>query len=169
MKIITVLGSPNLDGNTAAVLGWVEDEINAFGHEFERINLYEKEIFGYLGENSPECKDAHEIMQKIIAADAVIISSPLYCFDVSYKVKALYEQFALFSDMKKFKGKKAALLVTAAGSFENNADKVGPIFSKVINCLYFEEAGQLILTKISRDSLDDEVRKDARDFVVNII
>ena len=39
MRITTLLGSPRKNGNTATILGWVEDELAALGHEVNRIAL----------------------------------------------------------------------------------------------------------------------------------
>ena len=35
MQIMTVLGSPRRQGNTAKVLGWIEEHFQADGHEVE--------------------------------------------------------------------------------------------------------------------------------------
>jgi NAD(P)H-dependent FMN reductase len=33
MRIMTILGSPRRQGNTAKVLGWIEEQFRADGHE----------------------------------------------------------------------------------------------------------------------------------------
>ena len=49
MKALTLLGSAKKKGNTATVLGWVEEELQSQGHAVERIYLNNKTIGGCLG------------------------------------------------------------------------------------------------------------------------
>ena len=35
MRIMTILGSPRRQGNTAKVLGWIEEQFRADGHELD--------------------------------------------------------------------------------------------------------------------------------------
>ena len=44
MRITTLLGSAKKKGNTATVLGWVEEELKSLGHDVERIYLNNKSI-----------------------------------------------------------------------------------------------------------------------------
>ena len=39
MNIISIFGGPRKKGNTATILGWVEEELKTLGHQIERINL----------------------------------------------------------------------------------------------------------------------------------
>ena len=40
MQITTLLGSAKKKGNTATVLGWVEEELKSLEHDVERIYLH---------------------------------------------------------------------------------------------------------------------------------
>jgi multimeric flavodoxin WrbA len=87
MQITTILGSAKKKGNTATVLGWVEEELQSLGHEVERIYLNNKTIGGCLG--CAKCRekpdelacvttdDAADIMQKMIVSEAVLFASPI--------------------------------------------------------------------------------------------
>lgn len=55
MKVTTLLGSAKKKGNTATVLGWVEEELKASGHDVERIYLHNKAIKGCIG--CAKCRD----------------------------------------------------------------------------------------------------------------
>ena len=46
MKVVTVLGSPRPEGNTATVLSWVEDALRQMGHEVERIDVNKFTVTG---------------------------------------------------------------------------------------------------------------------------
>jgi len=39
MNVLSIFGGPRKKGNTATILGWVEDELKDIGHQVERINL----------------------------------------------------------------------------------------------------------------------------------
>ena len=49
MKVMTILGSPKKKGNTAKVLGWLEEELEAQGNQVSRINITDREVRGCLG------------------------------------------------------------------------------------------------------------------------
>jgi multimeric flavodoxin WrbA len=49
MQVTTILGSARKKGNTATVLGWVEEEVKSMGHDVDRIYLNNKTIMGCLG------------------------------------------------------------------------------------------------------------------------
>ena len=46
MQITSLLGSPKKKGNTATVLGWVEEELKSLGHDVERIYLNNQGLSG---------------------------------------------------------------------------------------------------------------------------
>lgn len=78
MKVVTILGSPRRKGNTATVLGWVEDELKRHGHDVERIDISRHDVKGCLGcykcqkklkePGCPQKDDALGIFDKMIAA-----------------------------------------------------------------------------------------------------
>ena len=46
MRVMTILGSPRRNGNTAMVLGWVEDHFRAAGHQIDSANMLDYEVGG---------------------------------------------------------------------------------------------------------------------------
>ena len=164
MKILTLHGSARPRGNTATILGWIEDELTAQGHEVERINLTQKDIKPCLG--CAKCKesetdinciqhdDAEEILQKMIAADVHIFSSPVYFWGFTAPVKALMDRsLSLVTNYKKpehaslIEGKKQALLLTGGGEFANNAEGLSFAFNKLQAFYKTENAGELFIGK----------------------
>ena len=99
MQITTLLGSARKKGNTATVLGWVEEELKSLGHEVERIYLNNKSIGGCLGcdkcgENPAEIAcvqkdDAIDIMEQMISSEAVLFASPIYFWAFQPKSRRL--------------------------------------------------------------------------------
>ena len=100
MKVIGINGSARKDGNTALILRLVFAELEAAGIETELIQLADLEIapcrgcFGCRGKancvfrNDGFCS----VMEKMTAADGILLGSPVYSADVSAKMKALLER-----------------------------------------------------------------------------
>jgi len=93
MKITSVLGSLRLkNGNTAKVLGWVEEELRAKGNYVDRINITDEKMNGckecYTGQGIPDepgCPqegDAKGIFERLMASDVMILASPLFWYIV---------------------------------------------------------------------------------------
>ena len=81
MQIMTVLGSPRRRGNTAKVLGWIEEQFQADGHQVDRANILDYRVQG-CGEcmackkgTSELCSigdDANGLYRRMVAADLVL-------------------------------------------------------------------------------------------------
>ncbi len=139
MSIVTIYGGPRRDGNTATVLGWVEDALREGDHSIRRFNTNDLDIRGCqaclaCGElmDEPGCvvqDDAQQIFAAMVGADAVVYASPLYMWGVSGQLKPFLDRtHCLVKDFmgpnyKSFVGgAKATLLVTCMGPLEQNAE-----------------------------------------------
>jgi multimeric flavodoxin WrbA len=139
MKIVSLCGSPRKNGNTAMVLGWVEDELRENGHEVARIDVVDCDVKGCLEcyqcqknlkePGCPQKDDALSIFGRMMEADAVIYASPLFCWSWSAQIKPLVDRhFCLVKEAGTRKwssllqDKPTALVMTSAGPMEGNAD-----------------------------------------------
>lgn len=154
MKITTILGSPRKKGNTATILTEFEKTANERGYDIDRINIARYEVKGCLDCNGcqsildqPGCvqKDAMlAIFARMMEADIIIYSSPLYAWSFSSQIKPLIDrQYCLVKNYGTanyysfLKDKPVALLVTCGEEIENNADLIPIIFqreSDYLNC-----------------------------------
>ena len=173
MKIITILGSPRIKGNTSKVLSMFEDNVGK-KHEIERINITRYTVGGCLGcytckekKDEPGCvqkDDALIIFEKMIQADAIVYASPLYCWSFTSQMKPLIDRhFCLVSDdgtpgqNSLIGGKPAALLVTCAGPIEENCDAIKFIFAGFSEYLRLTAKGNFILPFCTTpDAIGDE-------------
>jgi multimeric flavodoxin WrbA len=147
MKVMTILGSPKRNGNTAKVLGMFESMISN-GHEVERIDIADSNVKGCIGcyacqqkTDEPGCvqkDDAVSIFERMMSSDAVVYASPLYCWSFSSQMKAFLDRHLCLvtgygtPDYKSLcEGKRIALLVTCAGPVEGNADLIQTIFERI--------------------------------------
>lgn len=107
MKVVAFNGSPRPNGNTARGLRMVLDEIEREGIETELIQLGGRKIFGCLGcgmcyrNRDGKCvrkdDDMNSLLEKLFAAEGVLIGSPTYYGNVSAEVKALIDRAGFVS------------------------------------------------------------------------
>ena len=160
MQITTLLGSAKKKGNTATVLGWVEEELKSKGHSIERIYLNNKSIKGCLG--CAKCRekpdeiacvqkdDAIEILEKMISSGAVLFASPIYFWGFSAQIKALIDRnYSFVTNYHKpghtslMKGKRIGLLVTGADAYEDNAEGIFTAFDRIVDFMLARKCGEL--------------------------
>ena len=179
MQITTLLGSARKKGNTATVLGWVEEALETLGHDVERIYLNSKTIRGCLGcgkckENPADIAcvqkdDAIGIMEKMIASDAVLFSSPVYFWGFTAQIKRLIDRgYALVTNYHQpdhtslMQGKRIGLLVTGADAYEQNAEGLFDAFDRIAGFLLAKKKGELYVGECSSPSeLPETVREKA--------
>lgn len=168
MKIITILGSPRKRGNTATVLSEFEKLI-ATKHQVERINITDYAVRGCLGckacykrPDEPGCvqkDDAVSIIEKIMASDVVVYSTPLYMWSFSAQMKALMDRHYCMVKWKSgavvnalLDGKRAALLVTCEDGIEDNAELIQVTFDREMDYLRCSVIGKYIVPNCTTPS-----------------
>ncbi len=102
MKVIAFNGSARKDGNTAILIHHVMAELEKEGIETELVQLAGKKIngctacFKCLEKLDRQCwgrKDfINECIEKMLAADGIILGSPTYFANVSSEMKALIDR-----------------------------------------------------------------------------
>ncbi len=162
MKIVTVLGSPRPKGNTAKVLGWLEEELVSQGHHVDRVNMFDVTVQGCVecyacraAQDEPGCPlddDFLQIYERMASAEGLVYASPLFCWELSSQIKPLIDRhFCLVKNygsaehMSLLQGKKAALLITCGGPIEGNADLVLKVFQRMTNYAKLEPAGAEVI------------------------
>ena len=189
MKVLCILGSARKRGNTAAVLGWVEGELRANGHEVERVDVASKDVRGCIGcmrcKQDPDelfcpiADDAQDIFRRMIESDAVIYATPLYCWGFSAQLKLLIDRHIClvtgYEDPATAKslvaGKRMALLVTCEESAgEGNTDTLSTIFGRLMEYLQAGSVAELIIPDCTEpDALGDEQEQQARALAAQVV
>ena len=187
MRITTLLGSAKKKGNTATVLGWVEEELKSLGHDAERVYLNSKSIRGCLGcakcrENPDEIAcvqkdDAIDIMEQMISSEVVLFASPIYFWGFSAQIKALIDRgYSLVTNYHKpghtslMEGKRIGLLVTGADPYEDNAEGMFTTFDRIVDFLLARKSGELYVGECSVPSeLSEEVKDKALELARSLV
>ena len=101
MKVIAVNGSPKADGNTYNSLQLVGDELQKEGIEFEIIHIGNKVIRGCiacgscaktLDERCIFTDEVNDALQKLKAADGILLGSPVHYAGVAGTMKSFLDR-----------------------------------------------------------------------------
>jgi multimeric flavodoxin WrbA len=126
IKVLAFAGSPRRHGNSETLLDWV------LGVVIEKVALTDANINPCKGCNACEklnkCvqRDGMDIYHdKIVAADVILLSSPIYCMGIASQPKALIDRAQVFRSRKyvlklpvvpvERKGKRLGVFLASAG------------------------------------------------------
>jgi multimeric flavodoxin WrbA len=133
IKILAFAGSPRRHGNSETLLDWVLESMIADPEVVvEKVPLDEANINPCKGCNA--CEKLNKCVQrdgldiyhdKIIAADIILLSSPIYCMGIASQAKALIDRAQVFRSRKyvlklpivppERKGKRLGVFLSTAG------------------------------------------------------
>jgi len=109
MRVVAFSGSARKDGNTARMVREVFTELDKAGIETELVQLAGKPIQGcqacYLCKKNKDQQCSvtddivNECIEKMLAADVILLASPTYFADVSTEIKALIDRAGMVSRM----------------------------------------------------------------------
>lgn len=107
MKVVAFNGSARKGGNTSILLGYVLSELEKEGIETELIELAGAKIHGCLAcrkcstRQDRHCSQTDDMgnvfIDKMAAADGILLGSPTYVADISPEIKALIDRACLVS------------------------------------------------------------------------
>ncbi|MDR1966598.1 MAG: flavodoxin family protein [Synergistaceae bacterium] len=132
MKVVAINGSPHADGNTAAALGIMAEELAAEGIETEILQVGGQMIRGCVDcghcssseANACVFKDdvVNEFTAKMRSADGIILGAPTYFAGIPGETKAFLDR-AFYSSRRseRFKHKVGTALTVARRAGGNDA------------------------------------------------
>jgi multimeric flavodoxin WrbA len=150
MKVLGILGSPRVGGNSDILLEEALKGARDAGAEVEKIILSQQKISGCF--DCGKCNEAGvcaikddmpEIHRKILEADTIIHSVPVYFWSMTAQMKAYLDRWCAFFDAEwnwhkayhpKMKGKKIGL-ITVCG--DPNVSIAEPIIYSFKNTCKF--------------------------------
>lgn len=140
MKVLGIMGSPRIGGNSDILLDQALLGAEAAGAEVEKILLVKKKISGCY-----DCKkcnetgicavkdDMLEIHEKILDTDVIIHSVPVYFWAMTSQMKAYLDRWCAFFDgdwrwhkayYPKMKGKRLGLITVCGDVNVHTADPI---------------------------------------------
>lgn len=133
MKVIAIMGSPRGRGAGYQVVRQIEGRMKSTGDvDFEYLFLKDanlqlcKGCFNCVTKGEDKCplKDDRAIIeQKLLNADGIILSSPVYVMNVSALMKNFMDRFAYTNHRLRFFKQKGMMVVNSGGSGLNEAIK----------------------------------------------
>jgi multimeric flavodoxin WrbA len=157
MRIMTILGSPRRQGNTAKVLGWIEEQFRADGYEVDRADILDYRVQGC--RECMACKrgtidlcsiddDANGLYRRMVAADLVLIAAPVFCWGFPAQIKGLLDRMFCLMDMAGEqpatpwrRDKSMGLLLTGGGEEADNGELVIRGFEQLVRWIKGRMAG----------------------------
>ena len=99
MKILGIMGSPRIKGNTDVLLDQALEGAKSQGAEVEKIIVDKlkiapcREYYGCARDGNCVIRDdMDEVYPKLLSADGIIIASPMFFYGLSAQVKALIDR-----------------------------------------------------------------------------
>lgn len=132
MKILGLVGSPNTNGNTARLVNAVLDGAAENGADKVIYNLASINIKGCDAccrcQESGHCAiddDMQELYEEIIKADAVVLGSPIYLWQMTGQTKVFIDRLTAFlkPDFSSRIDNKKLVLIFSQGSMDLDAFK----------------------------------------------
>ena len=141
-KIVILQGSPRKNGNTDLLCDEFIRGARENGHEVEKIYLKDKNIHpcvacDYCRSHEGNCvfkekDDFEEMIQKVIAADVLVISSPVYFYSLTAQMKTAIDRF--YAREQEVKNKAAYFITASAAPTEEYIQTAIAGFRGFISC-----------------------------------
>lgn len=140
-KILILSGSPRKGGNSDMLCDEFMRGAKENGNDVEKIFIRDKKIgfcnaCYYCTKNDGKCAvkdDMAEVLDKMLAADVLVMASPVYFYSVDAQMKALIDRTV--AKWLQFKGKEFYYIMTAAEDTDTVMDCTLECFRGLAACL----------------------------------
>jgi multimeric flavodoxin WrbA len=179
MKVLGIMGSPRVGGNSDILLDEALASAKAAGAKVEKIILDKKKISG-----CKDCKkcnetaicvikdDMLEIHKKILDADAIIHSVPVYFWSMTSQMKAYLDRWCAFFDAQwrwqknyypRMKGKRIGLITVCGDPDVHTADPIVHSFKSTAEMTKLNWLGAVMTSAADKGDIlkNEKARKQA--------
>lgn len=140
-KVLILSGSPRKGGNSDILCDEFMKGAKEAGNAAEKIRVSEKKIAPCLGcyycsSHGGECvrkDDMAEVLQKMIDADVLVLSSPVYFYSIDAQLKAVIDRTV--ARWLEVKNKEFYYIVTMADADNSSADTTLACFRGYADCV----------------------------------
>jgi multimeric flavodoxin WrbA len=123
IKVVAINGSPRKKGNTQLMLDSAAKMITSAGIDVEHVSLAELDIGPCTGcercnkkpWDCPIKDDAAKVLKVMVAADGILMGSPVYCGGVTAQMKALLDRSVIVYAAMELKDKVGGALSCGGG------------------------------------------------------
>jgi multimeric flavodoxin WrbA len=143
MKILALIGSPRIGGNTDILVDRLLQGTKSCGHATEKIYLYDCQILPCI--DCRRCKKddftchlsdgMSEIYPRLEEADLIVFGTPVYWYGPTGKMKLFIDRLRPFIASEKLKGKRGVVVTPS----EEGESCSGPLMEML--CMSFKYLG----------------------------
>jgi len=139
-KVLIIASSPRKGGNSDILAGKFSEGAREVGHDVEEIFIRDKQINYCTGCEScfdekpcPQDDDMPAVLDSIIAADVIVMATPVYFYTMNAQMKTLVDRCcALYT---KIINKDFYFIITAADEEDSAADGTIASLREYLRCL----------------------------------
>jgi len=121
LKLLAIVGSPRLEGNTNYLVDQALGEAAKLGAQTEKLVLSQYEVNPCLGhadcasfDSCQQKDDAGWILDRFCEADGVILATPVYWYNVTAQMKAFIDRnYFLYKHDRKSQARAVGIIVVA--------------------------------------------------------
>ena len=151
MKIVVLMGSPNIKGSTSILVDAFQKGAKESGHEVEVIDVCHGNIHPCIGcvkcgyEGPCVQKDDVEIIKKkLLNCDMVVFATPLYDYGMSAQLKIVIDRFCAYNSSLTGRHLRSALLTVAWNADEWTFDALKAHYQTLVRYLDFKDCGMVL-------------------------
>lgn len=140
-KVLILSSSPRRGGNSDTLCdAFMQGAIEA-GNQVEKVFLRDKNIHyctgcsvcSQLQKPCPQKDDAHEVIAKMIAADVIVMATPVYFYAMSAQMKTMIDRCC--GDYTRMSDKEFYFIATAAEDDEGIMQRITDNLMGFLDCL----------------------------------
>ena len=173
MKVLGILGSPRIGGNSDVLLSQALAGAKEAGADVEKIVLDRKHIAGCKDcrkcNNTGICAvkdDMEEIKKHILDAYAIIHSTPVYFWSMTAQMKAYLDRWCVFFDADwkwqkayypKMRGKRVGLITVCGDPNPQTGDPIVHSFKSTVEMTRMHWLGAVMASATEKGEIVDNV------------
>lgn len=151
MKIIALQGSPNIDGSTAILVEEFARGAREAGHAVERVDVARLDVrpctgcvaCGYEGP-CVQRDGMGAVRSSLLAADMVVLATPLYYYGMSAQLKTVVDRFCSFNASLTARHLKSALLAVAWNADDWTFEALAAHYRALVRYLQMDDCGMVL-------------------------
>lgn len=176
-KILIVVGSGQIKGNTDALCQSFMDGALKAGHQVKKINLIH-DIQGCKGclacqKNNHHCvikdemQDYYELFNE---ADVIMLASPLYFWSISGRLKSFIDRLYAISTNDEYPQKETYLFMTSGSQGFYAFEQAVSYYHFLTQALNWHDRGQLLVRgcKAHERNIDEQYLKQAYEMGLHV-
>ncbi len=159
-KVLGVVGSPRLNGNTHILVSKILEGAEEHGVATDLLllnGLSIRECDGchvcWHGKGCAKHDDMHELYPRIAESDAVVFGTPVYWYGPTALMKAFIDRFVYFNcpqNRPKVKGKSAVIAVPFEEQDRHAADPLVAFFEKSLEYLEMDLVAKILVPGVTQ-------------------